>query len=110
MNGHSYEGACFDLGHCTSGEGILSVLSNINVASQLRSTTLVDNVRTDFGISDDGCVLLTGTDTCSVSRDDGINWRIVINYSSPTFAGNFIPWKPTLGGEPASPWAAIITP
>jgi hypothetical protein len=73
MNGHSHEGACFNLGYCASGESILSVFSNINVAGQLRSPALVHNVRRNFGVTNDGSVLLAGTNTCAVSRNGGID-------------------------------------
>ena len=73
MDSHSHQCTGFDLRHGPCGESILGVLANIDVASQLCSTTLVDNVRTDLGIPDDGGILLAGTDACAISRDGGIN-------------------------------------
>jgi hypothetical protein len=75
MNGNGHESSSFDLGHCTSSQSILCILSNINVASQLRSTTFVHNVRGNFGITNDCGVLLAGTDACAVSRDGGVDLK-----------------------------------
>jgi len=103
MNRHSHQCTCFDLRHGPCCKSILGILSNIDVATQLRSATLVDNVCINFGIPDDGCILLARTDTCAVSRDGGINWMKVSAHPTWTPIRDFIPWKPTLGGEPASP-------
>lgn len=103
VDGDSHESSYFNLRHCACRESILGILSNINVASQLGTTALVDNVRGDFGISDDGCILLTRTDTCAVSRNGRINQMIVSYSSAQKKISIDLPWNPTLGGEPASP-------
>lgn len=80
------------------------------VPYQLCSTTLIDNVCCDLCIANDGRVLLAGTDTSAVSRDRTINYMIVNFHLLRRPIGMRRPWKPTLAGEPASPWAARITP
>lgn len=90
MNGHSHQSACLDLGYCTSGERVLSVLSNINVASQLRSTALIDDIGGYLCIADDGCVLLAGADARTVSREGSINYMGVNHDSAMTFAGSSV--------------------
>jgi len=54
-------------------ELVLGVLSNVDVARQFCSATLVYYVRCDFGISNDGGVLLARTDSCTVSGKSGVD-------------------------------------
>jgi hypothetical protein len=51
-----------DLGDGSSGQGVLGLLSNIDVACQLGPTALVDNVSLDLGLPDQCGVLLARTD------------------------------------------------
>jgi hypothetical protein len=88
----SQRSASLDLSDSSSSKLVLGVLPNINVASQLCSSTFVDDVGTDLSVTDDGCVLLARRDGCAVSCE------CCVDLESNTV------------GEPAMPWTARMTP
>lgn len=105
--------ASLDLGDSVRREGVLGVLPDVDVAAELRPSTLVDDVRRDLGITDKGGILLTGADAGTVPRKLGVNWGQCQYDADPGEKGSeigvdVIPWNPTLAGEPASPWAFRI--
>lgn len=67
MNGNRHQCASLDFGNSSRSQGILGVLPNIDISCQFCPTTLVDDVRSNLGISNDGGVLLARTDTRAVS-------------------------------------------
>lgn len=69
MNGNDKLSTALDLCDCAGSQGILGVLTHIDVTGQFCSTTLVDNVCIDFGITDDGGILLARADTGAVTCD-----------------------------------------
>ena len=56
-----------DLSDGSSGKLVFGVLSDVDVACQLCSAALVDDVRYDFRVADDGCVLLARADGGAIS-------------------------------------------
>lgn len=63
-----------DLGHGVSSKGILCVLADVDVAGQLGSATLVDDVGLDLGVSDQSRVLLAGVDGRAVPGEFRVDW------------------------------------
>lgn len=62
----SHQRSSFDLCNCSSCDGCLGILSNIDIAAQLSPSTLIDNIRSDLGISNDGCVLLARRNSSAI--------------------------------------------
>jgi hypothetical protein len=71
--GNCHRSAIFDGRYLLSGERVLCILSNIDVARQFCPSTIIDNICANLDISDDGRVLLAGTDSCTVPCDVGVN-------------------------------------
>lgn len=65
--------ASLDLSNSICSESILGVLSDVDVAAQLRSAALIDNVCRDLCVTDQGGILLAGADAgavpCKLSVD-----------------------------------------
>lgn len=66
VDGDSHLSTGRDLGDSIGSEGVLGVLSNVDVSAKLSTSTLVGDVRGDLGITDDGGVLLARADGCAV--------------------------------------------
>lgn len=64
-----------DLSNSIGSEGVLGVLSNVDVAAKLGTSTLVDNVGGDLGITDQGGVLLAGADAGAVSCEVTLDYK-----------------------------------
>jgi hypothetical protein len=60
-------GPCLDLSDLAGGKCVFCILADVDVASELCSTALVDDIGRDLGVPDDGGVLLAGTDRRAVS-------------------------------------------
>lgn len=73
VDSDGHERASLNGGDGTSRECVLCVLPNIDIASQLCSPTFVDNVCRDLGISDNSCVLLARTDSCTITCNTGVD-------------------------------------
>lgn len=67
MNCHGHLCAGLDRRHLVGSKRILSVLSDVDVSSQLCSPTLVNDVRLDLGVTNDRGILLARADACAVS-------------------------------------------
>lgn len=67
MKGDSQHGARRHGRQTTSSNFILCFCSNVDVTVELGSSTFIDNVLFNFGVSDDGRILLTGRDGCAVA-------------------------------------------
>lgn len=65
--------ASLDLSHLAGGNGVLGVLANIDVAAQFSTATLVDNVRRDFLVTDNGGVQLARADGGAVTGQVLVN-------------------------------------
>lgn len=69
--------ASLDSGDGTLSQGILGVFPNVDIARKLRSSTLVDDIGFDLGITDDCGVHLAGTDRCAISCNRIAHWPMV---------------------------------
>ncbi len=54
VNGDSYFTTGLDLSHGACRQCIFCILSNINVPLQLGAAALIDNIRRNLGVADDG--------------------------------------------------------
>jgi hypothetical protein len=78
MDSNSHDCAGLNLGDLASSDSILGVLSNIDVAGQFGSSTLIDDVCVDFRVSDNSRILLTRTDTSAVPSDFWVDYSSLI--------------------------------
>lgn len=69
MDGNSHDCASLHFGDSTCCQRILGVLAHIDVAGQLSTTALVNDVGTDLSISNDSGIQLARADSCAVSWD-----------------------------------------
>ena len=67
VNGDSHDSARFDRSHTASGQLVLGLLADIDVAVDLSASARVDNVLRDLGVADDGRVLLARRDSGAVA-------------------------------------------
>lgn len=67
VDGHRNLASSFNLGDLISSQGVLGVLSNVDVSSKLGTAALVHNVGFDFSIANDGGILLARVDGRAVS-------------------------------------------
>jgi hypothetical protein len=63
---YSHFRAGLDHSDSISSECILGVLSDVDVSAEFGASTFVDDVGCDLRVADDGCVLLTWTDSGAV--------------------------------------------
>lgn len=77
VDGHGNLTTSSDLGNGTSRESILRVLANVDVAGQLSSATLVDDIGLNLGVANKGRVLLARVDGCAVAGDLGVDWNSI---------------------------------
>lgn len=75
-DGHTSSG--LDLGDSFCCNGVLRVLANVDVSREFRPPTLVHDICTDLGISNDGCILLTRADGGTVSSQGSINCGLML--------------------------------
>lgn len=73
VNSDSNLATSLDLSHSARRQGILCVLSNIDVSFQFRATALIGNVGHNFGVADDGGILLARIDTDAVTSNGGVD-------------------------------------
>lgn len=73
VNRHRDLAACPHLGHGTVGERCLGVFGHVDVAGELRAAAVVDQVRLDLRIADDGRIELARVDGGAVAGDFGID-------------------------------------
>ena len=73
VDGDCDGGSCLDLGDSSGSNHIFGVLSDIDVTSQLSTSTLVDDVGADFCLSDDGAVLLARVDGRAIPGKGQVN-------------------------------------
>lgn len=66
--------AGFHLCDLLDGQGVLRVLANVDVALQLGSPALVDDVGRDLGVADQRGVLLAGVDGGTVPGEGVDDW------------------------------------
>lgn len=74
MDGDLHDGAGLDLSHTASSELVLSLLTNVDVAVDLGTTTGIDNVGSDLVVSDDGSILLARVDGGTVASNGRVDW------------------------------------
>lgn len=67
MDGHSHHTASRDLGHTFGSQLVLSLLADINVASNLCASTRVHDVLCDLGVTNNGRILLARRDGSAVT-------------------------------------------
>lgn len=77
VDGDSDGGTTRDLGHATSCELSLSLLSNVNVAINLSPSASIDNVLSNFRVTDDGSILLARGNSGAVAGNLRVNWTNV---------------------------------
>lgn len=118
VDGDGQGRAGLDLRDLSGGQGVLGVLAHVDVAADLGPPALVGYVGVDLGVADQRGVLLARADAGAVScevvdcfpfvsepweiwmRRTGA-WRCFLFWC-------FVPWKPTLLGDPAMPTALRI--
>lgn len=59
----------------TSSQRVLRLLANVNIASELCSAALVDEVGLDLGLADNGGILLAGVYGRAVASNLGVNYE-----------------------------------
>lgn len=67
MNSDCDRAARFNLRNLVRCQGVLGVLANVDVASNLGASALVDDVVVNLGITDNRGVLLAGVDRRAVT-------------------------------------------
>lgn len=104
-------GPCLDLSDLARGKCVFRILADVDIARELCSTAFVDNVGGDLSVTDDGRVLLAGTNRGAVPCDIEIDCAFVSTDMCIKWDfWAYIPWKPTLLGELEMPWAPRTTP
>lgn len=73
MDRHGELRAGLDLCNGSGGQGVLSVLAHIDVASNFRPSALVHNVGGNLGIANEGGILLARADARAVPCESGVN-------------------------------------
>lgn len=73
VDGNSEFTTSLNLSNLVGRDSVLSVLTNIDVTRDLSTTTLVHNVGSDLGITNDGSVLLARVDSDAVASNFGVN-------------------------------------
>jgi hypothetical protein len=74
MDGYSQHRASGYLGHATSCQLVLSLLTNVDVAGDLGSSTRVNNVLGDLRVADDGGILLAWRDGSAVAGNIRVDY------------------------------------
>jgi hypothetical protein len=67
VNGDSHDSAGLDRSHTASGQLVLGLLADIDVAVDLSASARVDDVLRDLGVADDGGILLARRDGGAVT-------------------------------------------
>lgn len=73
MDSHCHDGSGLDLSDHARCQLILGFRPNVDVTSQLSSPTLIHDIGCDFGVTNNGGVLLTRTNSSAVPRDSIIH-------------------------------------
>ena len=110
-DGDSHLRPALNLRDSSGSNGVLRVLSDIDVTRQFRPATLVDDVIRNLRIADDARVLLAWVDSCAIPRQLRLDWsRSQYPVYEKSITGAYLPWKATLAGDPLIPWALRRTP
>jgi hypothetical protein len=67
VDGDSHDSACLDRSHTASGQLVLGLLADIDVAGDLGASTGVHDVLRDLGVTDDSGILLARRDGGAVT-------------------------------------------